>query len=147
MPNCKRGHPLEGKNVQLVMVRGMATIRCKVCYNATNERYRRKKGVPVMGSIPELVLFERHFEKTEGCWLWNGALDGTGYGQFLGKGNKVQAHVYSYRNYVGMYSDDLDLDHICEVKRCVNPAHLEPVTRAENMLRYFQRRKAQTITP
>ena len=71
-----------------------------------------------------------------GCWLWSGATT-TGYGRFhLAMGLPlVVAHRFAYETLVGPVPAGLDLDHLCRVRRCVNPAHLEPVTRRENLMR------------
>ena len=66
-----------------------------------------------------------------GCWLWTAGQNGTGYGRF----DKSVAHRFSYTLLVGPVPEGLDLDHLCRVRHCVNPAHLEPVTRSENLRR------------
>lgn len=74
-------------------------------------------------------------EKTDtGCW--NAArLDSKGYGK-LWDGEKYQlAHRVSYELISGSIPDGLDLDHLCRNPACVNPDHLEPVTRRVNLLR------------
>lgn len=72
---------------------------------------------------------------TTPCWLWNGALIQGGYGRYQ-RGPKGQpAHRAYYEKLVGPIPDGLDLDHLCRVRRCVNPSHLEPVTAAENTRR------------
>ena len=75
-------------------------------------------------------------EKTEGCWYWRGNVNpATGYGR-LGIGQRnFAAHRLSYELHVGPIPEGLDLDHLCRVRHCVNPAHLEPVTRWENTRR------------
>lgn len=92
---------------------------------------------------------ERFWAKVDkqdgGCWLWTAALSGgTGYGQFYTemheidgetKPRKVGAHRFAYEALVGPIPQGLDLDHLCRVRHCVNPAHLEPVTRSENTKR------------
>ena len=72
-----------------------------------------------------------------GCWIWTAAKDGHGYGQFCtgGRRSKTAAHRWSYERHVGPIPAGLDLDHLCRVPACVNPEHLEPVTRAENTRR------------
>lgn len=70
------------------------------------------------------------------CWIWTGGLVGGGYGQFgvTGQWHK-RAHRYAYELVVGPIPDGLVLDHLCRVRCCVNPAHLEPVTQRENLMR------------
>lgn len=73
-----------------------------------------------------------------GCWFWLGAVNkGNGYGVFQrGRGPGVTtAHRHSYQNLVGAIPEGLELDHLCRVRCCCNPAHLEPVTHRENGLR------------
>lgn len=85
------------------------------------------------------TLMERFFAKVVkhegGCWEWVGARSG-GYGQIkvVGRGT-VRAHVLSYEHHIGPVGSGLELDHTCRNRRCVNPAHLEPVTHKVNMLR------------
>jgi hypothetical protein len=68
------------------------------------------------------------------CWLWTGPLvDGYGQAQFEGRGQRIMRVIY--RQLVGPIPEGLVLDHLCRVRRCVNPAHLEPVTNRENGLR------------
>jgi hypothetical protein len=72
---------------------------------------------------------------TESCWLWTSSIDRGGYGQFdLGNKSTI-AHRWAYEFCVGDIPEGLDLDHLCRVRHCVNPDHLEPVTRSENMRR------------
>jgi len=66
------------------------------------------------------------------CWLWLGATS-RGYGQVRLKGESHPAHRISY----GKVPSGLTLDHLCRVRNCVNPSHLEPVTCRENILRGY----------
>lgn len=70
-----------------------------------------------------------------GCWLWTGAIGKTGYAVFRYNGKAANAHRVSYTHHVGPVPEGLDLDHLCRVRHCVNPAHLEPVTRRVNLSR------------
>jgi len=85
---------------------------------------------------------ERFWPKVDrggACWLWTGALYVNGYGAFRGPdGRTIRAHRFAYERVVGPIPEGLDLDHLCRVRACVNPAHLEPVTRAENLRRARQ---------
>jgi hypothetical protein len=72
------------------------------------------------------------------CWIWNSTLDGGGYGIIRtsgGDGRYVKAHRAVYELAVGRIPDGLQLDHLCKMRRCVNPEHLEPVTAQINTLR------------
>lgn len=74
--------------------------------------------------------------KTETCWLWTGAIDSNGYGMFrLATSAGVRAHTLSWVHAHGPVPDGLELDHLCRVRHCLNPAHLEPVTSGENTRR------------
>lgn len=77
------------------------------------------------------------------CWIWTASLN-KGYGQAAwGTPSKMrQAYKVAYELLVGPVPEGLDLDHLCETKPCVNPAHLEPVTHAENVRRAVERRAA-----
>lgn len=68
------------------------------------------------------------------CWEWDNP-DGNGYGSLVIEGKRVMAHRLAYELHVGPIPDGLSLDHLCRNRRCVNPAHLEPVTHRENVAR------------
>jgi hypothetical protein len=74
-------------------------------------------------------------EKTDGCWLWTGAINrGTGYGHFgLRHGVMVQAHRHSYELENGLIPEGLDVHHTCHVRHCVRPDHLRALSRSENL--------------
>jgi hypothetical protein len=65
------------------------------------------------------------------CWTWAGFIRPDGYGKLRGR----QAHRVIYELLTGPIADGLELDHLCRQIKCVKPAHLEPVTREENMRR------------
>jgi len=71
------------------------------------------------------------------CWMWLAFCDVHGYGKFGGLDwRQVQlAHRFSFELLVGPIPKGLTLDHLCRNPRCVNPAHLEPVTHKDNVLR------------
>lgn len=70
-----------------------------------------------------------------GCWVWTGAMSEQGYGITWAGHRTIKAHRYVYEFAVGPVPEGMDLDHLCRCRACVNPAHLEPVTRSENLRR------------
>lgn len=83
-----------------------------------------------------------------GCWLWNGCLDQCGYGMISHARYRCKrVHVVYYEHHIGQVPSGLVLDHTChnptncsgglscQHRKCVNPAHLEPVTHDENVRR------------
>lgn len=75
-----------------------------------------------------------------GCLLWTGPLDKDGYGLASVDSRSVRAHRLSYETRVGPIPEGLQLDHTCEVRSCIRPEHLEPVTNFENTVRRYIRR-------
>ena len=70
------------------------------------------------------------------CWEWLGSKS-NGYGRFWFEGRLVQAHRWAYETVAGPIPEGLELDHLCRVRHCVNPSHLEPVTHYQNIIRGF----------
>ena len=71
----------------------------------------------------------------EGCWLWEKPITQNGYGVFLFNNKSHSAHRVSYEYWKGTIPTDLEIDHLCRNKSCVNPTHLEAVTHKENVRR------------
>lgn len=105
---CKRGHPRTSDNLTKFS-------QCKACIKLASEEY--------------IVA------KREDCWLWAGPL-ANGYGRlYSGKHDSYPAHKVLYEEQNGPVPDGLELDHLCRVRVCINPEHLEAVTHAENLAR------------
>lgn len=68
------------------------------------------------------------------CWLWTGTIV-KDYGQIRVKGKGLKASRFGYQGLIGSIGEGLQLDHLCRIKLCVNPNHLEPVTSATNVRR------------
>jgi len=69
------------------------------------------------------------------CWLWTAGKFPAGYGCLGVGGKSVLTHRFSYELLVGPIPEGLEIDHLCRVRACCNPSHLEPVTSAENVQR------------
>jgi hypothetical protein len=83
-------------------------------------------------NLPPQYRFWMKVQIREDCWIWTGAKYLNGYGNFWHKGKAVLAHRYVYDLLIGEIPLGMDLDHVCSVRDCVNPAHLRPATPKEN---------------
>ena len=103
-----------------------------------------------LGPRPAEVRFWEKVDKSApgGCWVWLASTFANGYGQFSVLGQVFKAHRWAYQALVGPIPEGKQLDHLCHThdascaggdscrhRRCVNPAHLEPVTARVNTLR------------
>lgn len=142
MPDCDRSHHARGW-CQLHHKRWWVHGDPMTVLDPHDEReYERRD---------ESQRFWEKVDKTPSCWLWTGAISGgTGYGSFatmLGRNERkgVGAHRWAYEALVGPIPEGLVLDHLCAVRRCVRPEHLEPVTIGENNRRGSRDRKPWVI--
>ena len=87
--------------------------------------------------LPERFWAKVEPEPNTGCWLWTASLSSGGYGQFMIRPSPKpeRAHRLAYETLVGPIPEGLELDHLCRVRSCCNPSHLEAVTHRENVLR------------
>lgn len=92
-----------------------------------------------------MTVVERILARLEvspgGCLLWQGSRNNQGYGVVSFQSKNRLVHRLAYEAFIGPIPEGLELDHLCRTKVCANPAHLEPVTHAEN-----SRRAAALIT-
>jgi hypothetical protein len=86
-------------------------------------------------TVPDRVITDIEVV-SNGCWLWKLATNPKGYGILNNRRSRNSlAHREFYEHFVGEIPEGLQLDHLCRVRRCVNPGHLEPVTHEENQRR------------
>lgn len=87
-----------------------------------------------------MELFLKHKHKIDvcketGCWQWQGEINRNGYGRAYHKGRRPVVHRLLYEDLVGPIPEGLVLDHVCKVRNCCNPMHMDPVTQKENVHR------------
>lgn len=92
-------------------------------------------------TLDESNKFWSKVEVTDECWLWHGQIDNYGYGVFYCMGRNWMAHRLIYEEFYEPIPLGLEIDHLCRVRNCVNPEHLEAVTSKEN-----HRRRVAVIT-
>jgi hypothetical protein len=81
-----------------------------------------------IGLLPHRIINKIRIERN-GCWIWLGGTTGKGHGKVSIEGRWVIAHRAIYKLLVDPdLPDELQLDHLCRVRGCVNPHHVEPVT-------------------
>lgn len=140
--HCPQGHEYAGHNVRV----RHGFRECRICrrLQENDRRRRRRREAGVSRARPIEVRFWEMVDKSgpTDCWLWTGYGDRWGYGRF---GHGLLAHRVAFELVKGSVPPGLTLDHLCRVRRCVNPTHLEPVTQAENTRRAVKDRAARAV--
>jgi hypothetical protein len=137
----KRPGPWQGSKEEPHMPRLARSQPCLYCgrifqSQAKNPRFCCTSHYAQFRYADHQARFWKQVQKTDSCWLWTGRVDRCGYGaQFLWHRTLTMPHRYAYELLVGPVAEGLTLDHLCRNRLCVNPAHMEPVTLRENILR------------
>lgn len=109
-----------------------------------NNRMRRYGRIDLVMRTFSQAYFETCFDRHEsGCWLWNMGLIDTGYAQFFSK----LAHRVSYAFYKGQIPLGKVVMHSCDVRHCVNPAHLNVGTHKDNTADMMTKQRHRVATP
>jgi hypothetical protein len=120
----------------------------------TDLRRGHKKGQPLplrqghsltgKGRRKTIRVLEEDQGFTSPCWIWQLKLDKVGYGRTKVANRDWLAHRLYYTNYVGEIPVGFVVDHLCSIKACVNPGHLEAITPQENEWRAWMKRASLT---
>jgi hypothetical protein len=140
------------------------SIRCVRCglYKPASEYFRRLRSDPRLRShckvcnrklapkVPVSDWIMSRVQQGPDCWIWTGSIGNQGYGhvRLSGWTGSRLVHRAVYTILVGPIPQGLDLDHVCHNRddecpggricihrRCVNPEHLVPTTRSDNVTR------------
>lgn len=114
------------------------------CGQRTNIADRTRPGICVKGEPRRYINGHYlhppgpdYIEDEQGCWIWQRSVAQNGYGRLYDAVHRREllAHRHVYELMVGPIPEGLTLDHLCRVRRCVNPSHLDPCTLGENTMR------------
>lgn len=83
----------------------------------------------------EARLLAKLDDSSTDCWLWTGRRVKDGYGAISIDGHARPVHRVAYELWVGPIPEGLEVDHQCDVRNCIRPDHLKPMTHRENGLR------------
>jgi hypothetical protein len=96
------------------------------------------KPIPPLSPIQQHQFWEHvavDMYDATACWPWKGRVNGEGYAPVRFGLIDLYAHRVAYTLTRGPIPDGLTIDHTCRNRRCMNPAHMEPVSASENSKR------------
>lgn len=103
-------------------------------YGDLESRMKRYVITPPRGStLKERLMFFMVVDHVTGCWNWTANKNQKGYGRVAIDGRLHSAHRVSFEIFNGPLIDGLEVDHVCENRGCINPAHLQQITHASNV--------------
>lgn len=101
--------------------------------NVDAKRFLKEQGA--YESLTQFLFARIQFSGKEDCWKWLAGKKPGGYGTVNFNGKGYNAHRAVYEAFVCKVPEDVQIDHLCGIRDCVNPYHMKPSSRAENLLR------------
>ncbi len=101
----------------------------------------------VLSGLPTRITNRLCFDLHTGCWLWVGTRYPNGYGQVWLNHRQHMPHRLLYERLHGPVPAGLELDHLCRVRHCANPKHLEAVDHGTNVKRGAHGHRRKTHCP
>ena len=126
------------------------------CRNATYYQSRKSRTIGTIvgysrmhptcmqhASEYDIQEFCNRFHEEDGHWLWHGSVNPVGHGQWHPHSGHLMNHAHraSYELFKGNIPEGLVIDHLCKIRQCVNPEHLEAVTQRVNLSRGLHNNK------
>ncbi|HWU28041.1 MAG TPA: HNH endonuclease signature motif containing protein [Microbacterium sp.] len=119
---------LNGHGTAEMRASGCACEWCDAWERATAEHHAREKAK----RTTRLLAMVTPQEDPDECWIWNHALTEEGYARLGWKGWSQLAHRVAYELLIGPIPEDMQIDHQCRTRSCINPRHLQAVTSQKN---------------
>jgi hypothetical protein len=143
---CKHGHAFTPENTYVwPRTRHRSCRTCRSEIEARRRAHRHELGLKRKGPKPLLgvvrVLRRTLLDDDDKCWSWQGSVNRNGYAQirvgsrYDGTSRDDGVHRVVYEHFNGAIPVGFDIDHLCRNRVCVNPNHLEAVSRRENLAR------------
>ncbi len=105
----------------------------QLCEGHRSQKQAGKQLRPLRIKFANLTeMLDSRTDKSGNCWRWTGHLTNDGYGRQRWKGSMYLAHRLAYANQNGPIPEDMQIDHKCRNRACVNPAHLRTATHKQN---------------
>lgn len=89
--------------------------------------------------LREDLLDQVLIDEQTGCWLWEGKCNNAGYGRL----GRQFVHRLAYEVWIGPIPEGVKVDHVCNVRKCLNPLHLRLATTSQNTRWAIRRSRGQ----
>lgn len=106
-------------------------------------KFIQEEKMKIVTSESKKIFHEKYVVKPNGCWEWQTRAE---YGHFCLKKINISASNFSYMAFIGPIKRGHIVDHLCMNKKCVNPNHLEMVTKSDNASKRREKLKKKILS-